>query len=90
MTHSLRIEVRFDRLTHSGAYPAGALFAALGLKVIAEGVETDEQRQILETMACDEGQGYYWNRPMPAGEFAARYGPTGPDVTKYQTEVTIG
>ena len=72
------------------AAAVAALGHSLGLKVIAEGVETDEQRQILETMECDEGQGYYWSRPMPAGMFAARIGPASPDVTKYQAEVAFG
>jgi EAL domain-containing protein (putative c-di-GMP-specific phosphodiesterase class I) len=39
---------------------------ALGMKVVAEGVETDEQRQILLGMACDELQGYLYSRPLDA------------------------
>jgi diguanylate cyclase (GGDEF)-like protein len=39
---------------------------ALGLLVVAEGVETAGQRDILLTMACDELQGFYFARPMPA------------------------
>jgi diguanylate cyclase len=39
---------------------------ALGLKVVAEGVETDAQRNILVALGCDELQGYLFARPMPA------------------------
>jgi len=44
---------------------------ALGLKVVAEGVETAEQRDILTALSCDELQGYYFARPMPAGALLA-------------------
>ena len=41
------------------------LAGALGITVIAEGVETEEQRSALEALGCPLGQGYLWSRPRP-------------------------
>jgi diguanylate cyclase (GGDEF)-like protein/PAS domain S-box-containing protein len=46
-----------------------AMAHALGLKVIAEGVETKEQKELLIAAGCDYGQGYYFCRPEPADVF---------------------
>ena len=42
---------------------------SLKLKVIAEGVETQEQLEFLRRYECDEYQGYYCSKPVPADEF---------------------
>jgi len=44
---------------------------SLGMAVIAEGVETATQLEILRQMGCDEVQGYHLGRPMPADAFTA-------------------
>ena len=41
----------------------------LGMKVIAEGIETAEQRDLLIAAGCDFGQGYFFSRPVPGEEF---------------------
>jgi EAL domain-containing protein (putative c-di-GMP-specific phosphodiesterase class I) len=38
----------------------------LGMKVVAEGVETAAARNLLTEFRCDDGQGYYFCRPIPA------------------------
>jgi len=43
----------------------------LELKIVAEGVETEDQKKILEELKCDIGQGYYFNRPIPFEEIHA-------------------
>lgn len=41
----------------------------LGLALLAEGVETQEQADILLSLGCDHIQGYYYSKPLPAGAF---------------------
>jgi EAL domain-containing protein (putative c-di-GMP-specific phosphodiesterase class I) len=45
----------------------------LGLSVIAEGIEDRDTVEALRNLACDEGQGYFYGRPMPAAEFEQRF-----------------
>jgi len=43
----------------------------LGLQVVAEGVETEQQRDLLRQMHCDYGQGYLFSKPLPREKFEA-------------------
>ena len=45
-----------------------AMAHRLGIQVVAEGVETDAQLAFLRAYGCDEYQGYYFSKPMPAAE----------------------
>lgn len=47
---------------------------SLKLRVVAEGVETQEQLEFLRAHECDEAQGYYFSRPVPPDQFAKLLG----------------
>lgn len=70
--HKLKIDQSFVRNMHAVS-EQGAIVQAtiglghsLGLTVIAEGVESETQRAMLSNWRCDEIQGYYYSRPLPA------------------------
>jgi diguanylate cyclase (GGDEF)-like protein/PAS domain S-box-containing protein len=48
-----------------------SLAQSLGLDVVAEGVETDQQRQRLLELGCQFAQGYFFARPLPADDFVS-------------------
>ena len=72
--HTLKIDKSFvdDIATDPDSAAIAATIIALGhslkLNVIAEGVETAEQLAVLRKIKCDEMQGYYFSRPIPAEE----------------------
>ena len=50
-----------------------AMTHSLKLNVIAEGVETEGQYRVLRDLGCDEYQGYFFSKPLPAAEFEAQF-----------------
>jgi len=50
-----------------------ALAKGLSLKVVAEGVETEEQLLCLKELSCDYVQGFYYSKPLPNDEICERY-----------------
>jgi diguanylate cyclase (GGDEF)-like protein/PAS domain S-box-containing protein len=75
--HALKIDRSFVQGMLSdgkGRALAGAMVGIghnFGLRVVAEGVETAEQRAALEAMECDEAQGYLFAAPMSAADATA-------------------
>jgi diguanylate cyclase (GGDEF)-like protein len=67
-----------DAAITSAAISLGQTF---GLKVIAEGVETQTQLDFLRREGCDQAQGYFLSRPMPAHEFVDWYWKNEPNQT---------
>jgi len=57
----------------------------LGLKVVAEGVETVEAKEMLKEYGCDEAQGYYFSRPVPTSDITRFFNasPTPPPRESY-------
>ena len=72
----LKIDRAFVKGVHNNAEDKAivqailSLAKSLGLTVTAEGIESAEQAAVLNTWACDRGQGYYFAKPMDAGATA--------------------
>ena len=49
------------------------LAGSLGMEVLTEGVETEQQLQCLSDMGCSSFQGYYFSRPIPVEAFEEKY-----------------
>ena len=75
----LKIDRSFCHESERGKYRSALCEAMvvmahkLGLKVVAEGVETEQQRDLLKRISCDYAQGYLFSRPIPADEFKSKF-----------------
>ncbi|HUW98603.1 MAG TPA: EAL domain-containing protein [Acidiferrobacter sp.] len=75
----LKIDQLFVRDIALGGKDTAVVTAIIGLAhslrmtVIAEGVETEEQRIFLRDQGCDQYQGYYFSKPLPPAEVMTRF-----------------
>ena len=73
---TLKIDQSFVRNLAADADDASIVSAVIGMgkglqiRVVAEGVETQEQLALLRRQGCPEGQGYYFGRPVSGREFS--------------------
>lgn len=49
------------------------LTKALGIRTVVEGIESAEDEELVWEMGCDQGQGYYYSKPVSAEEFSEKY-----------------
>ncbi len=74
---TLKLDQSFVRDVFASGEDAIVVCAVIGMgnnlkhRVVAEGIETLQQLEFLQAHGCDEGQGYYFSRPLPAAQFAA-------------------
>ncbi len=77
--HTLKIDRTFVMDMTAGAEGLALISTiinlahALKLKVVAEGVETEEQSRLLRLISCDEMQGFLFSKPVPAEIFETRF-----------------
>ena len=72
---------------------AGAIVSMshrLGLKVVAEGVETEGQARFLKVLACEEMQGYLFGRPLPPDQLEERLRQDAQQSRPVQTSQNTG
>lgn len=69
---SFTADLGFDPVTEHLLETCRDLSSRLGISLIAEGVETDEQRQRLEALGIELAQGYLFSVPRPIGELSAQ------------------
>lgn len=69
---SFVMDMTDDENTHAIPQLIINLARNLGMSVLAEGIETDAQRRLLQSMDCDEAQGYLFGAPVQATSFSAR------------------
>jgi len=93
LVDALKIDIAFIRDVTTNPDDATIAVAiinmahSLRLKVVAEGVETREQLEFLRVHGCDEVQGYFLSKPLPADQLSARLRRVGANNTGQQLAV---
>ncbi len=64
------------------------LAQSMNLRLVAEGIETVDQRDALQTCGCRYGQGYLWSRPVPLGELVEPHEATTPQEGASRSSVS--
>src|SRR5207248_2033288 len=78
-------DVEYDDDARSIVTAVVNLAHSLNLRVVAEGVETRRQSEFLSSMKCDELQGYFFSRPLPANELDQRL-----KAKDFKVRMTVG
>jgi EAL domain-containing protein (putative c-di-GMP-specific phosphodiesterase class I) len=65
------LDVGEDRRTFAILQAAVTVGETLGLRVVAEGVETREELAEIRALGCDQVQGFYFSRPLPVAAMTA-------------------
>jgi EAL domain-containing protein (putative c-di-GMP-specific phosphodiesterase class I) len=96
LDRSFVAELHADSRTAAIVESTIQLAHSLGLRLVAEGIETAETLQLLKAMNCDVGQGYHLGRPIPAADLTPRLAgsqqrnnPDG-DVSRVASSVAAG
>jgi EAL domain-containing protein (putative c-di-GMP-specific phosphodiesterase class I)/GGDEF domain-containing protein len=80
----IKIDMAFVRNIHQSPTNQNIVKAIVQLArasnayTVAEGIESDQELQMLKTLDCDVAQGFFWSAPVPAGEFVERFSTTRP------------
>lgn len=74
-------DMRTDNSDHALVNAIITMARSLGLGVVAEGIEDEQQLQLLREAGCGYGQGYYFSRPVPMSQFI-------PTITRINDELS--
>jgi EAL domain-containing protein (putative c-di-GMP-specific phosphodiesterase class I) len=91
---TLKIDRSFVRELREGSDDAAIVASTidlsklLGLAVVAEGIEDRATADLLRKMGCDQGQGYYYSRPIPVAEFERKYLLNEPQLSVVKSAAT--